>query len=83
MSIEYKSDCFGLVLIWCSLSYAKLVQTESNTKRACSFLLPRCSLTYAKLVQTESNTKRACSFLLPRCSLTYAKLVQKLEKRYH
>ena len=32
------------------------MQTESNTKRVYSFLLPRCSLSYAKIVQGERRT---------------------------
>ena len=51
---------------------AKIVQTESNTKQACLFLLPRCSLSYLKIVQT--NTKQARLFLLPRCSLSFCKI---------
>ena len=38
--------------------FAKLVQIESNTKRACSFLLPRCSLTSAKLVEKNERHKQ-------------------------
>ena len=58
--------------------FAKIVQTESNTKQACLFLLPRCRLSYLKIVQTESNTKQARLFLLPRCRLSYLKKLQKI-----
>ena len=43
--------------------FAKIVQTESNTKEACLFLLPRCRLFYLKIVQTESiQNKLACFY---------------------
>ena len=57
--------------------FAKIVQTESNTKQACLFLLPRCRLSYLKIVQTESNIKQAYLFLLPRCRLSLYKKQKK------
>lgn len=39
----------GCLFPMCSLTYAKVVQTECNTRQACLTLLLRCSLTYAKL----------------------------------
>ena len=54
----------------CSLSSAKITQTEHN--QACLKLL-RCSLSSAKITQTERN--QACLKLL-RCSLSSAKITQ-------
>ena len=64
----------------CSLSYAKIVQT--NAMRTC-YQMAECSLSYAKIVQT--NAMRTC-YQMAECSLSYAKIMffqhnMALEKR--
>ena len=51
----------------CSFSYAKIVQTEGNTKRAGLFLLLRCSLSYAKIsiFIITTNIKKRLKRILP------------------
>ena len=70
-------------MLRCSLSSAKIMQTESRTSGTCSWSYAEVQLIFAiaKIMQTESRNSRTCSWSCAEVQLVFAiaKIVQIME----